>query len=114
MSHATPAPLTRRLLAALESHSREDSGPLALSEWQSLSSLFDRELMLLTRLAGAAKAEGAADDPELRSRAESLRERYQKRARVIDESHRALTQEREQLRSSRRKTRAVSAAYAGR
>lgn len=114
MPHATPAPLTRRLLAALESHAHEDSGPLALAEWRSLSNLFDRELSLLTRLAGAAAAEGAADDPELSSRAALLHERYQKRARLIDESRRALVQEREQLRSSRRKTRAISAAYASR
>ena len=40
-----------RLLAALETHARDDCGPLALADWPALSSLFDRELALITRLA---------------------------------------------------------------
>lgn len=115
MPHPTsPAPLTRRLLAALESHAREDAGPLALADWPALSSLFDRELALLTRLAAAAQAEGAAEDAEVQSRAAALQRRYRDRAGTMARHARELQAERDAIRSSRRNARAVGAAYAAR
>ena len=108
---ATPAPLTRRLLAALETHSREDAGPLALADWAALSSLFDHELALLTRLAESVEHEDAARDLELRARAEGLRTRYARRAEALADGMRRLQHDRAALETSGRRSRAVGRAY---
>ena len=109
-----PAPVTRRLLAALETHAREDAGPMALADWSTLASLFDRELQLITRLAAAAQEEGAANDPELRSRAAALRSRYDARGRRISQQQQELRAEQQALNGTRRRARAVTAAYSPR
>jgi hypothetical protein len=110
----SPASLTRRLLAALETHARDDVGPAALADWEALSRLFDRELALLSRLATAAEHEGAQDDPELKRRAGTLRSRYQRRAQSLAHASAALVEERDAIELSRRRSRAVSSAYAKR
>jgi hypothetical protein len=108
---STPAPLTRRLLAALETHVHEDTGPVALGDWPALSHLFDRELALITRLATAAEQEGAAHDPEIRERAAALQQRYQHRTRTLNTAADALREEQRSLHEVRRRTRAISRAY---
>jgi hypothetical protein len=109
-----PAPLTRRLLAALETHAREDAGPVALGDWPALSQLFDRELSLLSRLAAAAEIEGAAKDPELKRRAGILRARYDGRAKTLQQATAALAEERDQIDATRRRGRDIGRAYAQR
>lgn len=109
-----PAPLTRRLLAALETHAHEDTGPVGLADWAALSSLFDRELQLVTRLAGAVDAEDAAQDPGLQDRAAALQRRYQGRARVLSDAAQQLAAEQQTLTQTRRRTRAIGQAYAAR
>ena len=107
----TPAPLTRRLLAALESHAREDVGPLALADWAALSSLFDRELALLTRLATAAEQEGAVNQPQLRERAHLLRARYHQRQQRLARGAEQLREERSNLATARQRSRTIASAY---
>lgn len=107
----TPAPLTRRLLAALESHAREDVGPLALADWAALSNLFDRELALLTRLATAAEQEGASRQEELRERATVLRSRYRQRQQRLARGAQQLREERASLATARQRSREIATAY---
>jgi hypothetical protein len=108
---SAPAPLTRRLLAALESHAREDVGPLALADWAALSSLFDRELALLTRLATAAKEEDAAKHADLRERADALRTRYHHRQHRLARGAQKLQEERSSLNTARQRSREIANAY---
>lgn len=109
---SSPAPLTRRLLAALETHARDDAGPVALADWETLSRLFDRELALLSRLATVVESEGAANDPELKRRAGALRSRYDRRAQTLTRAAAALAEERDAIQASRRRNRAVRSTYA--
>ncbi|HEX2100304.1 MAG TPA: hypothetical protein VHF69_06565 [Candidatus Synoicihabitans sp.] len=107
-----PGPLTRRLLAALETHVHDDAGPIATADWAALSNLFDRELALLTRLTAAAQAEGSAENGDVRSRAGELLRRYQHRGETLTRATRELRDELGTVDQARRRTRAVSAAYA--
>ena len=107
-----PGPLTRRLLAALETHVHDDAGPIATADWAALANLFDRELALLTRLTAATQHEGSDTDADVRNRAGELLRRYQKRGKTLERASRELRAELGTVEQTRRRTRAVSTAYA--
>jgi hypothetical protein len=72
MPAAGPSPLTLRLLACVESFSHEEEGAVGHEDWRGLSSVLERELAVLRRLA----EEKAGDHAELAPRAEALRRRF--------------------------------------
>ncbi len=106
--HAPPTPATLRLLACAEAFGREEEGAVGHEDWPALAALLDRELAVLTRLAGEAPAR----DPDLEARATALADRYRRLEDVVTAAQTRVARELAELGSAARRARAVQGAYA--
>ncbi len=106
--HAPPSPATLRLLACAEAFGREEDGAVRLEDWPALAELLDRELAVITRLAG----ETPSTDPALLARASVLQARYQGLSEIITSAQARVSEELNGLAEASRRARSVQTAYA--
>lgn len=108
MSAAHPSATTLRLMACVESFARHEDGAVGHDDWPALVQILERELALLTRLAG--ETSGQPSD-ELALRADALHERYTSLSKHIAAARRRDEQELASLGETNRRIRAVKHAY---
>jgi hypothetical protein len=101
---------TLRLLACMEAFSQAEEDAVRRDDWPELAALLERELAVVTRLAGEQERT-PTEDPLALAAAHTLQKRFEALSAQLHDARLAGSKELEVLLSARRRMSAVRGAY---